>query len=294
MSERDETQGALKRCADFLETLPPEQLQATLADLSAAIRMTIAAGGSNPPKAVARAGIVDTRSTLGFHVEPGTIVMATAALTGQTHEGDDVTCSPGTFGKIESVTARPDGPVITAAFHAGQSDETGEDLWIINVFDAGDAAPRYPFMRADAADHALSTIRAAVKAHDDRLDDENQKGGPRVPTGDDYNDIVRIILSGAPEAASTSRLKLSAWAAAFHIAREALLSAAANVLDKPERKDGEYPHLMQAVEHVERAIAELSVAPAADRVVRSRDYDDLLGSATITAGFVQTHSHKEA
>lgn len=40
----------------------------------------------------------------------------------------------------------------------------------------------------------LSVIRAAVKAHDDALNDENQDGGPQVPTGDDYNDIFSIVM----------------------------------------------------------------------------------------------------
>jgi hypothetical protein len=40
----------------------------------------------------------------------------------------------------------------------------------------------------------LAVIRAAVKAHDDALNDENQDGGPQVPTGDDYNDIFSIVM----------------------------------------------------------------------------------------------------
>lgn len=35
----------------------------------------------------------------------------------------------------------------------------------------------------------LEKIRAAVKAHDDKLNDNNEP-----PTGDDYNDIVSIIM----------------------------------------------------------------------------------------------------
>lgn len=48
----------------------------------------------------------------------------------------------------------------------------------------------------------LATIRAAVKAHDDALNDENQDGGPQVPTGDDYNDIFSIVMR-PNEAAAT-------------------------------------------------------------------------------------------
>lgn len=43
--------------------------------------------------------------------------------------------------------------------------------------------------------------------------------------------------------------------AALRIAREALLYAAAKVLDKPDWQPGEYAHLMQAKEHADRAIA---------------------------------------
>lgn len=43
----------------------------------------------------------------------------------------------------------------------------------------------------------LEAIRAAVKAHDERLDDEEKPGGATAPTGDDYNDIFALIMDGA-------------------------------------------------------------------------------------------------
>lgn len=46
---------------------------------------------------------------------------------------------------------------------------------------------------------SLEAIRAAVKAHDDALNHEAQPGGPRVPTGDDYNQIHALVMSGASD-----------------------------------------------------------------------------------------------
>lgn len=43
--------------------------------------------------------------------------------------------------------------------------------------------------------------------------------------------------------------------AVLYIAKEAILSAAANVLDKPDWQASEYIPLMQAKEHIERTIA---------------------------------------
>lgn len=45
---------------------------------------------------------------------------------------------------------------------------------------------------------ALARIRAAVKAHDDRLNDDEKPGGATSPTGDDYNDVFALIMDGAP------------------------------------------------------------------------------------------------
>ena len=44
----------------------------------------------------------------------------------------------------------------------------------------------------------LERIRAAVNAHHDRLNDEEQSGGAVAPTGDDYNDIFAMIMDGVP------------------------------------------------------------------------------------------------
>ncbi|MBZ9683252.1 hypothetical protein LB531_21580 [Mesorhizobium sp. CO1-1-2] len=51
--------------------------------------------------------------------------------------------------------------------------------------------------------------------------------------------------------------------AALSIAQEALLAAASDVLDNPNRRDGEYARLMSAKEHVERAIAKANPPAAA-------------------------------
>lgn len=53
--------------------------------------------------------------------------------------------------------------------------------------------------RLAAAGMELEGIRAAVKAHDDKLNDENQRGGAQPPTGDDYNDIHALVMAGAPD-----------------------------------------------------------------------------------------------
>lgn len=44
----------------------------------------------------------------------------------------------------------------------------------------------------------LERIRAIVKAHDKRLDDDEKPGGATAPTGDDYNEIFGFIMDGAP------------------------------------------------------------------------------------------------
>lgn len=96
--------------------------------------------------------IINTIPVLGFQVEDGTVVIMTCETMGGTHEGDDVTCPPGSVGKVDKVVANAAGELtVTIGIHAGQSEETGEDLYIVNVFEAGDSEPRYPFVRADQA-----------------------------------------------------------------------------------------------------------------------------------------------
>jgi hypothetical protein len=146
--------------------------------------------------------IIITTPMIGFHVEPGTIVITTAELSGGTHEGDDVTCPAGSFGSVSAVKRIDGGVKIDVSVHAGQSPDTGEDLWIVNTFDPDDHEPRYPFIRADSAANALSAIRAAVNAHDDRLNAGVGESGPQPPTGDDYNAIHALIMNGVPTAAA--------------------------------------------------------------------------------------------
>lgn len=148
--------------------------------------------------------IIPTTPFLGFHVEEGTILITTAELMGGTHEGDDVVCPAGSFGRVTDVKIVPDGVSITISVQAGQSAETGEDLWIVNTFDSSDHEPRYPFVRADASGVTLTAIRAAVKAHDDRLNDGVGNEGPKSPDGNDYNTIFGMIMDGVPQPTTAS------------------------------------------------------------------------------------------
>jgi hypothetical protein len=142
--------------------------------------------------------IIPTTPFLGFHVEEGTILITTAALMGGTHEDEDVICPAGSFGRVTDVKIVPDGVSITITVQAGQSAETGEDLWIVNTFDPSDHEPRYPFVRADASGADLAAIRAAVRVHDDRLNDGVGDEAPKSPDGDDYNTIFSLIMNGVP------------------------------------------------------------------------------------------------
>lgn len=148
--------------------------------------------------------IVLTTPFLGFHVEEGTILITTAELMGGTHEGEDVVCPAGSFGRVTDVKVVPGGVRIDVCVHAGRSADSGEDLWIVNTFDPDDHDPRYPFVRADSSGATLGAIRAAVKAHDDRLNDGVGDEGPKSPDGDDYNTIFGMIMDGVPQPASVT------------------------------------------------------------------------------------------
>lgn len=56
-----------------------------------------------------------------------------------------------------------------------------------------------PNLQPPASNDALAIIRAKLQAHDDALNNEDQEGGPQAPTGDDYNDIYRIVMEGHAE-----------------------------------------------------------------------------------------------
>ncbi len=142
--------------------------------------------------------LIITEPTIGVHVERDTIIITTAELSGGTHEGEDVICPPGSFGRVTDVKVVADGVSISITVHAGRSVETGEDLWIVNTFDPSDHEPRYPFVRADASGAELAAIRAAVRVHDDRLNDGVGDEGPKSPDGDDYNTIFSLIMNGVP------------------------------------------------------------------------------------------------
>lgn len=64
--------------------------------------------------------------------------------------------------------------------------------------------------------------------------------------------------------------------AALSIAQEALLAAASDVLDNPDRKDGQYARLMSAKEHVERAIAKAKPPAQADSEQTTKRYAHLI------------------
>lgn len=142
--------------------------------------------------------LIMTEPMIGVHVERDTIIITTAKLSGGTHEGDDVTCPVGSFGHVSNVALVAGGVRVDVCVHAGQSTDTGEDLWIVNTFDPDDHEPRYPFVRADASGASLAAIRAAVKAHDDRLNEGVGDKGPKSPDGDDYNEIVDLVMRGVP------------------------------------------------------------------------------------------------
>ncbi|PZR93540.1 MAG: hypothetical protein DI537_10515 [Stutzerimonas stutzeri] len=146
--------------------------------------------------------LIMTAPVIGVHVETNTVIVTTAELSGSTHEGDDVTCPAGAFGYVSDVLQVDGGVRVDVAVHAGQSAESGEDLWIVNTFEPGDPEPRYPFVRADAASATLNAIRAAVKAYDSRLNEGLADEAPKAPDGDDYNAIFDLIMNGVPTPAA--------------------------------------------------------------------------------------------
>ena len=93
----------------------------------------------------------------------------------------------------------------------------------------------------------LERIRAAVKAHDDRLNDDNKPGGSMVPTGDDYNDIFSLIMDSAP--ADPVRDSAGDMLASL----KTLVAQAREVIDTVDRKD--VPEWFAAVENGEAVIA---------------------------------------
>lgn len=94
----------------------------------------------------------------------------------------------------------------------------------------------------------------------------DQAGGLSVPPverlADSLATLSRLIGTSHPKGlqdmrdiAARAERDTAAMIATLHIAKGALLSAAAKVLDTPNWDAGEYAHLMQAKEHVERVIA---------------------------------------
>ncbi|WP_293862398.1 hypothetical protein [uncultured Alsobacter sp.] len=98
---------------------------------------------------MAQIDMIAPKATLGFHVEQGTILIMTAPTSGETHEGRAVTLWPGAVAVVDSIRWSPQGLRVAVTIHAGPSPKTGEDTYIVNVFEAGDVEPRFPFVRAD-------------------------------------------------------------------------------------------------------------------------------------------------
>ena len=125
--------------------------------------------------------IIPTTPFLGFHVEEGTILITTAELMGGTHEGEDVVCPAGSFGRVTDVKIVPDGVSITISVQAGQSAETGEDLWIVDVG------------RAVHRDQAVAAGREAELAEDGTGPGPFQIGEQRVDH--DVADQMDLVIS---------------------------------------------------------------------------------------------------
>jgi hypothetical protein len=47
---------------------------------------------------------------------------------------------------------------------------------------------------------ALANLRDAMRAHDDKLNDDDQPCGAQSPTGDDYNDLFCLVLDALRDA----------------------------------------------------------------------------------------------
>ncbi len=45
----------------------------------------------------------------------------------------------------------------------------------------------------EAAIEALIQLRDGMRANDEQLNDETRPGGPRAPTGDNYNDLFDLV-----------------------------------------------------------------------------------------------------
>lgn len=56
------------------------------------------------------------------------------------------------------------------------------------------------------AEIALKALIAGAKSHDSKLNNDEQEGGPRSPTGDDYNFLVALIGKAAKAAGLPSPL----------------------------------------------------------------------------------------
>ncbi|TJW14407.1 MAG: hypothetical protein E5W82_10550 [Mesorhizobium sp.] len=119
------------------------------------------------------ANIITTTETLGFHVESGTVIVTTAETMGETHEGREVTCPPGSVGVVQEVTLPSTGLAVIVRIDADRSPDTGEDTHIINLFESGDQEPRFPFVRADAV---VRDMLATLKLAEERLGINNCEG----------------------------------------------------------------------------------------------------------------------
>lgn len=69
----------------------------------------------------------------------------------------------------------------------------GPGRHVVNVLDEGDFEGRYPFARPTTAELLLAQLIDEFLAFDEKMGDEDQEGGPRAPTGDDYNEAWGFI-----------------------------------------------------------------------------------------------------
>ncbi|MES0071891.1 hypothetical protein [Mesorhizobium sp. M0058] len=106
------------------------------------------------------------------------------------------------------------------------------DGWLTDEMVAADA----PIHRSDTVD-ALTQAESFISGFED---DELQEG-------------IGDILAGLRAAIQREQARPDIMQV-LYIVREDLLAAASDVLDNANRKDGEYPRLMAAKEHVERVM----------------------------------------
>lgn len=85
---------------------------------------------------------------IGFHIEEGTLVVMTAAGSGEDHCGTERAYQPGDIGRIEMIDTDDGAFRVHVGVACGIASD-GTDAFVVNVFEEDDEAPRFPFKRAD-------------------------------------------------------------------------------------------------------------------------------------------------